>query len=78
VDSLGTLTNPIGSFFDKVKVGLYRQRVSGLSAEEIFSKPQVTGMDRLKVRIPDRLAHAAWHVFVTGHQVGIVPPERVP
>lgn len=48
IDSLGSLSNPIGSVFDKLLIGLTRARVLAKSDEEIFTADEASTMDFLR------------------------------
>ncbi|KGN59483.1 15-cis-phytoene desaturase, chloroplastic/chromoplastic [Cucumis sativus] len=48
IDSLGSLSNPIGSVLDKLLIGLTRARVLAKSDEEIFTADEVSTIDLLK------------------------------
>lgn len=47
-DSIGSLTNPIGSVLDKLRIGLTRIGVLTKSDEEILSAPEVMTIDLLR------------------------------
>jgi len=49
VDGVMSLTNPIGSVFDKVNVGVFRLKSLLGSLDDIFTQPEVTIEARLKV-----------------------------
>lgn len=54
-DGIGSLLNPIGSVADKVNVGLFRLKSLLGSLEDLYSAPEVTTQQRLRVRINDCL-----------------------
>lgn len=49
-DGVASLPNPVGSIGDKVNVGLFRFKCLLGSVEDIFSRPETTTAQKLKVR----------------------------
>lgn len=50
LDGLASLTNPIGSVVDKVRVGLFRLRCLLGSLDALLAAPEVTTLEKLRVR----------------------------
>ena len=48
-DSIGTLTNPIGTPMDKILVGIFRLKSLLGSVEEVLKAPETTTLERLQV-----------------------------
>ena len=60
LDGLLSLSNPIGSPVDKVRVGVYRLKTLLRSNEDVLTGPEMSTMQRLKVL---DTAYPAWSLM---------------